>query len=133
LGLCALAAVGCSGPDRVGAFYVSSSSPVAPFASGDINTDGRCKPFVRIFHEFVACQRSNGTFDSFVVRNIVWRVRYFVRYSEMPCREAPTVEEAYVYNLVVDDLNTDRDLNSSERIAIRDAMFEGESRCKIQP
>jgi hypothetical protein len=81
----------------------------------------------------MACQRSNGTLDSFASRNIAWRVRYFVRHSEMPCHEAPTVEEAYVYNAVIADLNGDRDIDATQRFAIRNAMFDGKSPCRTLP
>ncbi len=48
----------------------------------------------------------------------------------MPCHEDPTEQEGYVYNMVTDDLYNDPDLNDTERIAIRNAMFDGRIRCK---
>jgi hypothetical protein len=92
--------------------------------------NARCKQFAAAFDELVACQRADGTLDSFASRSIGWRMRYFVRNSEMPCNEAPTVEESYFYNAVVNDLNADPDLDAEQRIAIRDAMFDGKIHCK---
>jgi hypothetical protein len=115
-----------------------TSLPPAPLLSGQaaiVNSgqsshNTRCEPFMPTFDELVACQRANGSVGSFANPEITWRVRYFVRYSEMPCNEAPTVEEAYVFHMVTTDLSDDADLNDSERTAIRSAMFEGETRCK---
>jgi len=129
----AFVAAACSGPDRSGTSELLATPPAPASASTLTDAGGRCKPFAGVFDELVACQRSNGTLDSFASRNITWRVRYFVRYSEMPCHEAPTVEESYVYHAVADDLNGDQDLDASQRTAIRRAMFEGESRCKTTP
>ena len=74
--------------------------------------------------------RANGTLDSFENRKVAWRVRYFVRHWEMPCGEAPTEQEGYVFHMVTNDLYNDPDLNDTERVAIRNAMFEGRIRCK---
>ena len=90
----------------------------------------RCKAFAPIFAEAAACQRANGTLESFQSRKITWRVRYFVRHWEMPCHEAPTEEEGYVFHMVTDDLYNDADLNDTERVAIRAAMFNGKLHCK---
>jgi hypothetical protein len=126
--VCAATVAACSGPDRTGS-YVSSSPSTAPIAAVQPNTDQRCKQFAR-FDELVACERSNGTLDSFAIRTVNWRVRYFVRYLEMPCDESPTVDESYVFNTVVNDLNADPDLDAEQRIAIRNAMFDGKLHCK---
>jgi hypothetical protein len=131
----AFVAAACSGPDRSGTSELPATPPAAASAPTPTLTDagGRCKPFAGVFDQLVACERSNGTLDSFASPNITWRVRYFVRYSEMPCHEAPTVEESYVYHAVADDLNGDQDLDASQRTAIRNAMFEGERRCQTTP
>lgn len=90
----------------------------------------RCKAFVQDFHELVACQRANGALLSFDNPKITWRVRYFVRFWEMPCRETPTVDEAYVFHMVTNDLYGDPDLSDSQRVDIRNAMFQGTLRCE---
>lgn len=77
----------------------------------------------------VACQRADGTLRSFGNAQIAWRVRYFVRYAEMPCGEFPTVDEAYAYHMVVHDLDRDTDLNDGRRTEIRTAMFDGKVHC----
>ena len=127
--VCAFMLAACSGPDRAGS-YLSATSANASIASSQVETDQRCKQFTAVFDALVACQRSNGTLDSFADRTIEWRVRFFVRYLEMPCHEAPTVEESYVFNAVVNDLNADADLDAEQRIAIRNAMFDGQLHCK---
>jgi hypothetical protein len=119
----------CSGPDRAGS-YLSTAPPSASVALRQVDVNARCKQFAAVFDELVACQRSDGTLESFANRSTDWRVRYFVRNSEMPCDEAPTVEESYVFNMVVNDLNADTDLDADQRIAIRDAMFDGRIHCK---
>ena len=58
------------------------------------------------------------------------RVRYFVRHWEMPCHEAPTEQEGYIFHMVTDDLYNDPDLSDTERVAIRGAMFDGKLHCK---
>jgi hypothetical protein len=78
----------------------------------------------------VACQRANGTLGSFADPQITWRVRYFVRYWQMPCGEAPTVKEGYVFHMVTNDLYSDTDLTDGQRSAIRNAMFDGKVRCQ---
>ena len=90
----------------------------------------RCKVFASIFAEAAACERANGTLDSFQKTKIAWHVRYFVRHWEMPCHEAPTEQEEYVFHMVTEDLYTDSDLNDTERVAIRNAMFDGKVHCK---
>jgi hypothetical protein len=82
------------------------------------------------FDELAACRRADGTLQTFAKKNTDWRVRYFVRYWQMPCDEAPTLQEAYIFNMVTNDLYNDTDLNDAERIDIRNAMFDGEVRCK---
>ncbi len=89
----------------------------------------RCKAFAPIFAETAACQRANGTLDSFKSWKVSWRVRYFVRHWVMPCHEDPTEEEGYVFHMVTNDLYGDPDLNDAQRLAIRNAMFDGKIRC----
>jgi hypothetical protein len=48
----------------------------------------------------------------------------------MPCGEAPTVKEGYVFHMVTNDLYSDTDLTDGQRSAIRNAMFEGKVRCQ---
>ena len=92
--------------------------------------DRRCDAFVPNFDELVACRRADGTLQSFTDPDITWRVRYFVRYWQMPCGEMPTVEEAYVFHMVTNDLYGDESLNDSQRLAIRTAMFDGTVHCR---
>lgn len=92
-------------------------------------TSARCQTFEYNFPETVACQRADGTLSSFTDPNITWRVRYFVRYNDMPCGEAPTEQESYVYQMTVSDLNKDSDLNINEVQQIRDAMYSGTPNC----
>ena len=47
----------------------------------------------------------------------------------MPCGEAPTVQEGYVFHMVTNNLYADRDLNDAKRLAIRAAMFDGKVHC----
>ncbi len=89
----------------------------------------RCKPFAPRFAQFVACERADGTLQAFSDRQITWRVRFYVRYWEMPCGEFPTEEEAYVFHLVTNDLYGDPDLNDRQRTAIRNAMYRGSPHC----
>jgi len=91
---------------------------------------GRCAEFAQDFDELTACRRADGTLESFSDREIGWRVRYFVRYWQMPCNEAPTIEEGYVYHMVTKDLYKDPDLDDRQRMAIRTAMFDGKADCK---
>jgi hypothetical protein len=93
------------------------------------NHAGRCAAFTLNFDEFVACRRADGTLQSFLDARIDWRVRYFVRYWQMPCGDMPTVEEAYVFHMVTRDLYRDRGLSDGERLEIRAAMFHGNERC----
>ena len=90
----------------------------------------RCRAFVADFNQAVACERANGTLLSFGDPKIGWRVRYFVRYWEMPCGEFPTEQEGYVFHIVTDDLYGDADLTPAQRMAIRTAMFDGRVQCR---
>jgi hypothetical protein len=132
LGLFASAALvaGCASNNSSLQLAPSEVGPAVLINSGQPMIDARCKSFMADFDEVVACQRANGTLDSFSSTKITWRVRYFVRYLEMPCNEAPTVEEGYVFHAVIDDLNDDEDLNTPQRVAIRNAMFNGTVSCK---
>jgi hypothetical protein len=119
---------GCSGP--AASLPDARSSTAQPsIAIPQTATNAPCKAFDANFHALVACQRAEGTLHSFASSNIAWRVRYFVRYMAMPCDEAPTVEEAYVFHMVVDDLNNDPDLSAADRADIRAAMFFGKVHC----
>lgn len=101
-----------------------ASQPAFHFSSN------RCQRFAQSFDELAACLRADGTLQSFSDRDIRWRVRYFVRYWRMPCNEAPTIEEGYVYHMVTRDLYKDSDLNDRQRTAIRVAMFDGKVNCR---
>jgi hypothetical protein len=92
--------------------------------------DARCKAFAATFDQLVACRRANVTLGSFSDPKVTWRVRYFVRYWEMPCYEAPTEQESYVFHTVTNDLYYDQNLDAAERVAIRNAMFDGEAHCE---
>jgi hypothetical protein len=129
LTLCAVVLTACAGQTGGAQSYLSASVPTDSAPSVQVDAVARCKQFTKAFDELVACERSNGTLDSFSSRSVAWRVRYFVRNSEMPCDEAPTVQEAYVYHAVVNDLNADQDLDAEQRTAIRTAMFEGKVPC----
>ena len=98
-----------------------------PREAGDL--PGRCRPFAANFAESAACQRADGTLRTFASRRVAWRVRYFVRYWEMPCGEAPTRDESYVFQMTTRDLYGDADLIGVQRRAIRAAMFAGPVRC----
>jgi hypothetical protein len=89
-----------------------------------------CKTFSATFYELVACQRANGALNTFSDPEVAWRVRFFVRYWQMPCGEMPTVQEGYVFHMVTNDLYDDSDLDNLQRIAIRNAMFSGAVRCR---
>ena len=107
--------------------------PTAPDvhrATRAAQANGRCDPFLSVFDELVACRRADGTLRSFADPKIAWRVRYFVRYWRMPCGEGPTVQEAYVFHMVTNDLYADQSLDNSRRLAIRAAMFSGSARCR---
>lgn len=91
---------------------------------------GRCMKFDQDFDVLAACQRADGTLQAFTAHDISWRVRYFVRYWRMPCNEAPTIEEGYIYHMVTNDLYNDPDLNNKKRMAIRTVMFEGKVECR---
>ena len=99
--------------------------------AGALQYDGgaRCRSFANDFPKVVACERARGTLRAFESRGISWRVRYYVRYWEMPCGEFPTVEEAYVFHTVTNDLYNDPDLTDADRIEIRNVMFVGATRC----
>jgi hypothetical protein len=128
-GFCLAVAVGgCSGPSALRPF----STPATGVAgtSQRPHPGSRCGVFAPDFEQLVACQRADGTLRSFSDPSITWRVRYFVRYWQMPCGEAPTVDEGYVFHMVTGDLYSDAFLDDSARLAIRDAMFDGKVRCK---
>lgn len=115
---------------RIGPAGVVNGVPALNGATqGRVAVVERCRIFKRTFDEVVACQRANGTLESFTDHQVAWRVRFFVRYERMPCNEAPTVNEAYVFHMVTDDLNNDGDLDYAQRLAIRNAMFHGKVRC----
>ena len=125
-------------PAMLGACSVQNArAPYVPAPPGDRSLQRpmqnqfkqRCDGFISNFYELVACRRTNGTLDAFGEPQIAWRVRYFVRYERMPCGEAPTVQEAYVFHMVMDDLNSDGGLNDAQRSAIRTAMFDGPVHC----
>lgn len=122
--LTAAVLAGCSAAEAQTPPVASAPAEVAQLEYGT-----HCAPFENNFQENAACQRADGTIDSFQKQSINWRVRYFVRYSEMPCGEEPTVDEAYVFQMVVGDLDRDRDLKDSERTAIRTALFDSKVRC----
>lgn len=103
--------------------------PIAP-GSMEPTVDARCRRFEAAFDQLVACQRANGTLQTFKSPKITWRIRYFVRYWKMPCNEAPTEEEGYVFQMVTNDLYDDPDLNQAQRLQIRDALFDGAIRCE---
>jgi hypothetical protein len=130
LGACTFAlAAGCAGSDP--AFPVAHSTVEAPSfvrRAGSTTADV-CGPFAPSFDALVACRRANGTLESFDDPQINWRVRYFVRYQQMPCNEAPTVDEAYVFHTVTDDLDDDPDLTGAQRVDIRSAMYRGTPNC----
>lgn len=128
-----LVGAGCAssqGSSSIPAAGVANSVPLLSRASVERDQAARCAAFHATFDERVACQRANGTLGSFIDHQITWRVRYFVRYQTMPCTEAPTVEEEYVFRMVTNDLYNDGDLNNAQRLAIRNAMFDGKVHCK---
>jgi hypothetical protein len=49
------------------------------------------------------------------------------------CRatKMPTVKEAYVFHMVMDDLYNDGDLDDAQRLEVRNAMFDGETHCAV--
>jgi hypothetical protein len=111
-------------------FAPPASRQAEPVNSAQPAVTPSCETFAATFDELAACQRANGTLRSFGNPKITWRVRYFVRFWEMPCKEAPTVQEAYVFHMVTNDLYNDQDLDDAERVAIRNVMFEGKVRCQ---
>ncbi len=121
---------GCGGYG-VAAHSISAESPLRG-TSNVVRTQvsGRCSVFGSAFDELVACQRADGTIASFSARKVKWRVRYYVRYWEMPCHEEPTVQEAYVFHMVTNDLYNDADLDDGERSAIRTAIYDGREHCR---
>lgn len=119
---------GCSGGGLAGIAGSTLAEPAAQVEHGDVA--GRCRSFSGDFDELVACTRANGTLSSFRLDGVEWRVRYFVRFLEMPCHEAPTVDEAYVFHAVIDDLTSDPDLDDAQRDAVRYAMSDGMEHCK---
>lgn len=138
-GLCLAAALLAGCADRADATVPAvGQAPVGSAqsrAGHQLQPDGRlatsrCQQFSPKFQEFTACERADGTLQAFTAHDIDWRVRYFVRYWQMPCNEAPTIEEGYVYHMVTNDLYNDSDLNNKQRVAIRQAMFDGQVECK---
>ncbi|MGA8535255.1 MAG: hypothetical protein WB615_14195 [Candidatus Tumulicola sp.] len=135
LAACAAAAIlaGCAGRESEMPFAPSGTSAPASASPTSIlppALDARCKAMAQNFDETVACQRANGTLLALADPKIAWRVRYFVRYWEMPCNEFPTEDEGYVFNAVTNDLYTDPDISNTQRIQIRNAMFDGQIHCK---
>jgi len=120
---------GCSNRESALQFAPSTAMQPNSAAKSTQASPIGCKAFVASFDEFVACERANGTLHSLSNPEIAWRVRFFVRYLEMPCNEAPTVQEAYVFHMVIDDLSNDSDLTDTQRVAIRNAMFQGKVQC----
>jgi hypothetical protein len=121
---------GCGSGDPSLRFPPSASGPAEVATSLQPAITARCKTFAATFDELIACQRADGTLDSFGDRKVAWRVRYFVRYWVMPCNEAPTEQEAYAFHMVTYDLETDQDLSDAERVAIRNTMYDGKAHCK---
>jgi hypothetical protein len=132
LGFCVSVALvaGCGNGDPSLRLAPAAPGQADAANSGEASPAPRCKSFVTNFDEFVACQRADGTLDAFSNQKVAWRVRYFVRYWVMPCSEAPTEQEAYVFHMVTDDLDTDQDLSGAERVAIRNTMYNGKAHCK---
>jgi hypothetical protein len=90
----------------------------------------RCGTLAANIPKSAACERADGTLKTFKSQPATdWRVRYFVRYWEMPCGEFPTEEEAYVFHMVTNDLYNDPDLTDADRVEIRNQMFRGPVRC----
>jgi|SRR5580700_453053 hypothetical protein len=89
----------------------------------------RCGTLAASVSKAAACERADGTLRTFKDRAVDWRVRYFVRYWEMPCGEFPTEQEAYVFHMVTNDLYNDQDLTDADRVEIRNMMFDGPVRC----
>ena len=111
---------------------LASSLPIQPAAAeaGQIEASSTCAPFSSKFDETAACRRADGTLHTFDDKpGIEWRVRYFVRFSQMPCGEYPTLDESYVFHMVVNDLEADTDLKEGQRVKIRNAMFQGPVHC----
>ncbi len=122
-------AAGCSGrPASLPQTPAQREAPTSP-SSVRPAIDSRCQVFSANFDVLTACQRADGTLRSFGNPRVAWRVRYFVRYWEMPCREAPTLEEGYVFHMVTNDLYDDSDLSDGQRITIRNALFDGPTHC----
>ena len=124
--LAAALAAGCSLPVAIPR---PASVPSIQAQPARIAAPSRCGGFSPAFYELVACERTDGTLGSFTHPNVARRVRYFVRYERMPCGEFPTVQEAYVFHMIEDDLQNDSNLTNAQRLAIRKAMFSGIMRC----
>src|SRR5215472_18801525 len=92
----------------------SQSQPAGGTDPGLHFTTDRCQRFAQNFDQLAACRRADGTLASLSAHDINWRVRYFVRYWQMPCNEAPTIEEGYVYHMVTKDLYKDHDLDAHQ-------------------
>jgi len=129
--VCATALLGCSAcaPTAIAPPATPETAVAAPNRVLSAVVE-RCAIFASNFDEFAACRRADGTLQTFGDFQIAWRVRYFVRYWEMPCNEAPTREESYVFQMTTADLYADLDLIDSQRSAIRNAMFSGRVRCR---
>lgn len=89
----------------------------------------RCDAVAANIPQSAACERADGTLRTFKNHAISWRVRYYVRYWQMPCGEFPTEQEAYVFHMVTNDLYNDQDLSDADRVEIRTLMFDGPVRC----
>ena len=121
---------GCTARAGPGSISELPAEKGATRSIAELTVSSRCAAFLSTFEELVACERADGTLDSFSDPNITWRVRYYVRYWEMPCGEEPTVQEAYVFHMVTGDLYNDVDLDDVERLAIRNRMSDGQAHCK---
>jgi hypothetical protein len=121
---------GCSGAAPTLPRTAAPEAPVNPVVTAQASAESRCGAFGTNFDENVACRRADGTLRSFADPQIAWRVRYFVRHLYMPCGEMPTVQEAYVFHTVFEDLAADPNLDDAERTAIRNAMYDEPMHCK---
>jgi hypothetical protein len=94
--------------------------------AGRIVSSATCAAFSSKFDESAACRRAGGTLHTFDDKpGIQWRVRYFVRFSRMPCGEYPTLDESYFFHMVVDDLDADTDLKDAQCVKIRQRHVPG--------
>jgi hypothetical protein len=120
---------GCSNGEATPSIELTASGQASHSRPAQPAIDPRCRAFALNFAELVACKRANGTLGSFGNPKVAWRVRYFVRHWAMPCDEDPTEHEGYVYHMVTNDLYDDPDLNDTQRVDIRNAMFDGRAHC----